>query len=162
MSADRMPTGRGIAQLSTVPDSERRDGGPELVIRGELRWTPFVGQSGEHIADVGDTAVLTTPDGEPLQRKGRPGAVSQEVFQMPGKHDFWCGFPTMFQTFIQRLRSTRSPPPSAPDQLGPFPARLSRIAPFSFDQPRWRGSMSPRGVHLMRSSPRRKVSQASA
>jgi hypothetical protein len=35
MSADRMPTGRGIAQLATVPDSERRDGGPELVIRGE-------------------------------------------------------------------------------------------------------------------------------
>jgi len=35
MSADRMPTGRGIAQLATVPDSERRDGGPELVIQGE-------------------------------------------------------------------------------------------------------------------------------
>ena len=33
MSADRMPAGRGIAQLATVPDSERRDGGPELVIR---------------------------------------------------------------------------------------------------------------------------------
>ena len=32
------------------------------------------------------------------------------------KHDFWCGFPNMFQTFIQRLRSTRSPPLSAPDQ----------------------------------------------
>ncbi len=30
---------------------------------------------------MGDAAVLTTPDGEPLQRKGRPGAVSQEVFQ---------------------------------------------------------------------------------
>jgi hypothetical protein len=38
MSADRMPTGRGIAQLATVPDSERRDGGPELVIRGEHPW----------------------------------------------------------------------------------------------------------------------------
>ena len=35
MSADRMPTGLGIAQRATVPDSERRDGGPELVIRGE-------------------------------------------------------------------------------------------------------------------------------
>ena len=33
--------------------------------------------TGQHIADVGDAAVLTTP----LQRKGRPGAVSQEVFQ---------------------------------------------------------------------------------
>ena len=40
MSADRMPTGRGIAQLSTVPDSERRDGGPELV-----RWGPSTGCS---------------------------------------------------------------------------------------------------------------------
>ena len=29
MFADRMPTGRGIAQLATVPDSECRDGGPE-------------------------------------------------------------------------------------------------------------------------------------
>ena len=38
MSADRMPTGRGIAQRATVPDSERRDGGPELVIRGEHPW----------------------------------------------------------------------------------------------------------------------------
>jgi len=35
MSADRIPAGRGIAQLATVPDSERRDGGPKLVIRGE-------------------------------------------------------------------------------------------------------------------------------
>jgi hypothetical protein len=35
MSADRMPTGRGIAQRATVPDSERREGGPELMIRGE-------------------------------------------------------------------------------------------------------------------------------
>jgi hypothetical protein len=38
MSAESMPAGRGIAQLATVPDSERRDGGPELVIRGEHPW----------------------------------------------------------------------------------------------------------------------------
>ena len=38
MSADGMPTGRGIAQLATVPDSERPDGKPELVIRGEHPW----------------------------------------------------------------------------------------------------------------------------
>ena len=38
MSADRMPTGRGISQIATVPDSDRRDGGPELVIRGEHPW----------------------------------------------------------------------------------------------------------------------------
>ena len=55
MSADRMPTSRA-------------DPVGRLV-------------SGQHIADVGDAAVLTTPDGEPLQRKGRPGSVSQEVFQ---------------------------------------------------------------------------------
>ncbi len=35
MSADRMPTSRGIAALADIPDGERRDGGPELVIRGE-------------------------------------------------------------------------------------------------------------------------------
>jgi len=35
MSADRMPTGRGISPLADLPDGECRDGGPELVIRGE-------------------------------------------------------------------------------------------------------------------------------
>ncbi len=35
MSADRMPTSRGITPLADIPDGERRDGGPELVIRGE-------------------------------------------------------------------------------------------------------------------------------
>jgi hypothetical protein len=35
MSADRMPTSRGITRLADIPDGERRDGGPELVIRGE-------------------------------------------------------------------------------------------------------------------------------
>jgi hypothetical protein len=35
MSADRMPISRGIAPLADIPDGECRDGGPELVIRGE-------------------------------------------------------------------------------------------------------------------------------
>jgi len=35
MSADRMPISRGIAPLADIPDREGRDGGPELVIRGE-------------------------------------------------------------------------------------------------------------------------------
>ncbi len=35
MSADRMPIGRGISSLADIPDGECRDGGPELVIRGE-------------------------------------------------------------------------------------------------------------------------------
>jgi len=35
MSADRMPTSRGITRLADIPDRERRDGGPELMIRGE-------------------------------------------------------------------------------------------------------------------------------
>jgi len=35
MSADRMPTSRGITRLADIPDRERGDGGPELVIRGE-------------------------------------------------------------------------------------------------------------------------------
>jgi hypothetical protein len=30
-----MPTSRGITRLADIPDGERRDGGPELVIRGE-------------------------------------------------------------------------------------------------------------------------------
>jgi hypothetical protein len=35
MSADGMPTGRGITRLADIPDGQRRDGGPELVTRGE-------------------------------------------------------------------------------------------------------------------------------
>jgi hypothetical protein len=35
MSADRAPFSRGITRLADIPDGERRDGGPELVIRGE-------------------------------------------------------------------------------------------------------------------------------
>jgi len=41
--------------------------------------TAVAGDAGAIVS--GDAAVLTTPDGEPLQRKGRPGAVSQEEFQ---------------------------------------------------------------------------------
>ena len=40
MSADRMPTIRGIAPLADIPDRESGDGGPELVIRGE---NPVIG-----------------------------------------------------------------------------------------------------------------------
>ena len=35
MSAERMPISRGVTRLAYIPDGERRDGGPELVIRGE-------------------------------------------------------------------------------------------------------------------------------
>jgi hypothetical protein len=35
MSVDRMSISRGIAPLADIPDGARRDGGPELVIRGE-------------------------------------------------------------------------------------------------------------------------------
>jgi len=124
MSADRMPTSRGITRLADIPDRERGDGGPELVIRGEhpviampvlprrrhkvsetveeLKWgklddaagarpcglTPTsradpVGRlvSGEHVADAGDAAVFAAHHGEPLQREGRPGTVSQQVLE---------------------------------------------------------------------------------
>jgi len=37
--------------------------------------------SGDQVADVGDATVITTPDGEQLQCKGRPDAILQEVFQ---------------------------------------------------------------------------------
>jgi hypothetical protein len=38
MSADCMLIGRAIAPLGDVPDGKCRDGGPELVIRGEHPW----------------------------------------------------------------------------------------------------------------------------
>ena len=130
MSADRMPTSRGIAPLADIPDREGGDGGPELVIRGEHPWLVSnrralpvlprrrheIGQSvqevkrrelddaagarprglppapranpvgclvsREHVADAGDAAVFAADHGEPLQREGRPGAVSQEMFEV--------------------------------------------------------------------------------
>jgi len=47
--------------------------------------TAVAGDAGAIVS--GDAAVLTTPDGEPLQRKGRPGEVSQEVFQSGSRRD---------------------------------------------------------------------------
>ena len=35
MSVNRMPISRGIAPLADIPDRQRRDSGPEFVIRGE-------------------------------------------------------------------------------------------------------------------------------
>ena len=124
MSADRMPTSRGITRLADIPYCERRDGGPELVIRGEhpviampvlprpghevsepveeLKWGKLDDAAGarprglppapradpvgrlvsrEHVADAGDAAVFAADHGEPLQREGRPGTVSQQVLE---------------------------------------------------------------------------------
>ena len=53
MSADRMPTSRGIAPFTDIPDGEGRDGRPGLVIRGVNpvipvlmfpRWRHEIGQ----------------------------------------------------------------------------------------------------------------------
>ena len=52
---------------------EGGDGGPELVIRGE--------HPGEHVADAGDAAVFAADQGEPFQREGRPGTVSQKMLE---------------------------------------------------------------------------------
>jgi hypothetical protein len=37
--------------------------------------------SGQHVADATDAAIFTAPHGEPLQREGRPGTVSQQVLE---------------------------------------------------------------------------------
>jgi hypothetical protein len=37
--------------------------------------------SREHVADAGDAAVFAADHGEPLQREGRPGTVSQKVLE---------------------------------------------------------------------------------
>jgi len=37
----------------------------------------------QHVADAADPAVWAADHGEPLEREGRPGAVSQQVFQTP-------------------------------------------------------------------------------
>ena len=118
------PLGAASRGLPTFPFVMRRDGGPELVIRGkhpvipvpmlprpghevsepveELKWGKLddaagarpcgrppasradpVGRlvPGEHVADAGDAAVFAAHHGEPLQREGRPGTVSQQVLE---------------------------------------------------------------------------------
>ena len=37
--------------------------------------------SREHVADAGDAAVFAADHGEPLQREGRPGTISQQVLE---------------------------------------------------------------------------------
>jgi len=124
MSADRMPTSRGITRLADIPDGERRDGGPELVIRGEhpviampvlprrrhevsepveelkrrevddaigprprglaaASGSDPVGRlmSRQHVADASDLAICTAAHEESLEREGRPGTVSRQVFE---------------------------------------------------------------------------------
>ena len=39
--------------------------------------------SGQHVTDAGDLAVGTADHGEPLQSKGRTGAIPQQMFQTP-------------------------------------------------------------------------------
>ncbi len=36
---------------------------------------------GQHVADATDAAIFTAPHGEPFQREGRPGTVSQQVLE---------------------------------------------------------------------------------
>jgi len=120
----RLPTGRGITQLADIPDGERRNRPPQLVIRRESAVIPMpvlprrrheIGEpveelkrrefddaigprsrglplaaradpvggfvSGQHVADFGYPAVWAADHGEPLEREGRPGAVSQQVLE---------------------------------------------------------------------------------
>jgi hypothetical protein len=53
MSADRMPTSRGITRLGDNPDGECRDGGPELVIRGEhpVTTVPVLPRPGHEVSE---------------------------------------------------------------------------------------------------------------
>ena len=125
----RMPARRGIAMLADIPDRERRDGGPELVIRCKHLWlfsrrqaVPMLARrrheirepveklkrrelddavgpwprglsraaradpvgglvSRQHVADTGDAAAPVTGYRESLERKRRPGAIPQQVFE---------------------------------------------------------------------------------
>jgi hypothetical protein len=124
MSADRMPISRGIAPLADIPDREGRDGGPELVIRGEhpVIAMPVLPRRGhevsesvqdvtrrefddavcarprglppapradpvgrlmsrQHVADADDAAVGVADHGEPFQREGWTGTVSQKMLE---------------------------------------------------------------------------------
>lgn len=56
---------------------------------------------------------------------------------MLGQHDFGCGLPTMFQTLIQRLRSTRSPADSPACTMA---ARQPRRMPPVWTKPRHGGA----------------------
>jgi hypothetical protein len=56
---------------------------------------------------------------------------SSNPIEMLGKHDFGCGFPTVFQTLIQRLHSTRSPADRAPVPHGPLAKGKNKPQPYS-------------------------------
>jgi hypothetical protein len=119
-----VPARHGLLALADVPDRERRDGGPEPVIRrkdavipvpvlprrrNEIRepvkklkrrelddaigsWPRGLSAAaradpggglvpGEHVANASDAAACVVGYGQSLERKWRPGAVSQKVFQ---------------------------------------------------------------------------------
>ncbi len=75
MSADRMPTSRGIAPLADIPDGEGRDGGPGLVSRGVNllipvltlpRWRHEIGQPVQEVTRRElDDAAGARPRGHP-------------------------------------------------------------------------------------------------
>jgi len=75
MSADRIPTSRGIAPPDDIPDREGGDGGPERVIRGEhpVRAMPVLPRRRHEI-------------GQPVQvvtRRGFDDAVSTRACGLP-------------------------------------------------------------------------------
>jgi hypothetical protein len=95
MSVDRMPIGRGIAPLADIPDRERHDGGPELVIGRKDAWLvsgrwamPVLAQRrheiGEPVEELKrqevDHAVRPRPRGLPRAARADPvgGLVSGE------------------------------------------------------------------------------------
>ena len=96
----RMPARRGIALLPDIPDRQSRDGRPQRVIGSEdavipvpmlarrrglsaAAWPDPVGGfvPRHHVADFGCAAVFVADHGEPLEREGGAGAVSQQMFQ---------------------------------------------------------------------------------
>ncbi len=88
MSAERMPIRRGVTRLADIPDGERRDGGPELVIRGEhpVIPVPMLPRPGHEVSepvDGGDTGGEGVADSVGVQAASvstLPGSLLRRIF----------------------------------------------------------------------------------
>jgi len=65
--------------VATTPKGTQKETPPPP---GPSAWPRLLRDvSGEHVADAGDAAVFAAHHGEPFQREGRPGTVSQQVLE---------------------------------------------------------------------------------
>jgi hypothetical protein len=143
-----MGVGRGIAQLATVPDSERRDGGPELVIRGEHPWLVSSRQAvpvlpwrrheiGQPVQEVKrrefDDAVGARPRGLPPAPRADPTRTGAVSFTPSATRAPASATSSSTSTTAARPLASAGfrPPPRWTNSVLPSPGRNSRSSSIS-------------------------------